>query len=278
MSQNPSTLLLCTDLDRTLLPNGPQPESAQARAAFRRVADQPWIKLAYVSGRYLSLVEDAIDEYQLPKPDYVVTDVGTRIHHHADGDWQPWPEWETEISPGWPGRDPLFELFQDLPELRLQEAGKQSAFKLSYYLPMGADFAALDRHMRERLRGKGFEVNLTWSLDEPAELGLLDVLPTGATKLHAVEYLRTSLQLPRERVLFAGDSGNDLPALSSALPAVLVANASAEVKRQAQDQAREAGTEDRLYLARGDSLGMNGNYAAGIVEGLFHYHPEIGDC
>ena len=31
----PERLLLCTDLDRTLIPNGPQPESPRARAAFR---------------------------------------------------------------------------------------------------------------------------------------------------------------------------------------------------------------------------------------------------
>ena len=31
-------LLLCTDLDRTLLPNGEQPESPQARTLFARLA------------------------------------------------------------------------------------------------------------------------------------------------------------------------------------------------------------------------------------------------
>ncbi|MEJ2621733.1 MAG: haloacid dehalogenase, partial [Candidatus Thiodiazotropha sp.] len=30
-------LLLCTDLDRTLIPNGSQPESAGAREAFKQL-------------------------------------------------------------------------------------------------------------------------------------------------------------------------------------------------------------------------------------------------
>jgi hypothetical protein len=30
-----------------------------------------------------------------------------------------------------------------------------------------------------------------------------------------------------------------------------------------------------LYLARGGLLEMNGNYSAGILEGVAHYHPEL---
>ena len=37
-------LLLCTDLDRTLLPNGEQPESPPARALFARPASLDFLK------------------------------------------------------------------------------------------------------------------------------------------------------------------------------------------------------------------------------------------
>ncbi len=30
----------------------------------------------------------------------------------------------------------------------------------------------------------------------------------------------------------------------------------------------------RLYLPRGNFLGMNGNYTAGVLEGLSHFFPE----
>ncbi len=49
-------LLICTDLDRTLIPNGVQPESHDARRRFSALISQPDIKLAYVSGRHRDLV------------------------------------------------------------------------------------------------------------------------------------------------------------------------------------------------------------------------------
>ena len=54
-------LLLCTDLDRTLIPNGKQPESPGVRALFSRFVNRDEVKLAYVSGRHHALIEQAID-------------------------------------------------------------------------------------------------------------------------------------------------------------------------------------------------------------------------
>ena len=42
-------LLICTDLDRTLLPNGTAPESPSARGRFATVASHPEVALAYVT-------------------------------------------------------------------------------------------------------------------------------------------------------------------------------------------------------------------------------------
>jgi hypothetical protein len=73
-----------------------------------------------------------------------------------------------------------------------------------------------------------------------------------------------------DQTVFAGDSGNDLDVLTSDIPSVLVANADADIKaRMATVSAA------KLYLAKGDFLGMNGNYCAGILEGVAHYHPDI---
>lgn len=72
--------LICTDLDRTLLPNGPQPESATARERFTALVAHPAVTLAYVSGRHRRLVEEAIEHYRLPIPDFVIGDVGTTLY------------------------------------------------------------------------------------------------------------------------------------------------------------------------------------------------------
>ncbi len=86
----------------------------------------------------------------------------------------------------------------------------------------------------------------------------------------------TFLDLSPGAVVFAGDSGNDLDVLASDLPAVLVANGHAEVREQALHLARERGHEERLYLARGAFMDFNGNYAAGVLEGVAHYHADLG--
>ena len=44
-------VLICTDLDRTLLPNGAEPESAGARERFHAVVDRPEVELAFAERR-----------------------------------------------------------------------------------------------------------------------------------------------------------------------------------------------------------------------------------
>jgi len=63
--------------------------------------------------------------------------------------------------------------------------------------------------------------------------------------------------------------------LVSPIPAILVRNASPDIKADAQQIAALEGTGQALYVARGCFQGLNGNYAAGILEGLAYYHPAI---
>ena len=77
------SVLICTDLDRTLLPNGKQPESPAARRRFAEFAAREEVRLAYVTGRHLALVEKAIANYVLPRPDFVIADVGTSLYESA---------------------------------------------------------------------------------------------------------------------------------------------------------------------------------------------------
>jgi HAD superfamily hydrolase (TIGR01484 family) len=272
----PTPLLICTDLDRTLLPNGRQLESPGARTAFSRLVSRPEVTLAYVSGRHRELVEDAIREYQLPSPDWVIADVGTTIYRVYAGEWRNWPEWEQDIAAAWRGltANDLRLLFTDLSSLRLQEESKQNRYKLSYYLPLRIDLDALQQEMLRRLETQQVAVSLIYSVDEATSTGLLDVLPACATKLHAVEFLMQRQGFDYANTVFAGDSGNDLPVLTSAVPSVLVANADVDVIEQARTMARQMGTMAAFYLAQGGFLGMNGNYSAGILEGIAHYRPD----
>jgi hypothetical protein len=270
-------LLLCTDLDRTLLPNGPQPESPHAREMFARLVEDAGVTLAFVSGRDRTLIEEAIRDYGLPRPDFAISDVGSNIYDLRGGDWQPWSGWHARIAPDWGGCDRagLAKLLADLDALRPQEAARQSTFKLSYTVPLDVDRQAMDARVEARLRAHGVSAERVWSVDESASMGLLDVVPSGATKAHAVDFLRVELGVPLEHVVYAGDSGNDLQVLAGPIPSVLVANAAADVVRDASARATEAGHREALHLARGGVFGMNGNYAAGILEGVAHFRPDL---
>ncbi|MGR8932545.1 MAG: HAD-IIB family hydrolase, partial [Gammaproteobacteria bacterium] len=269
-------ILICTDLDRTLLPNGSAPESPQARPVFSTLVAHPEVALAYVSGRHKALVEQAMTEYDLPLPDFVIGDVGTSIYQVTDDGWQEWPQWAKEIAPDWAGREhtDLHRLFSPLSELTMQESAKQNRFKLSYYVPLDIDLTHLLTEMRRLLALHSIRAELIYSIDEPERLGLLDVLPASATKFHAVEFLIKQLGFRFDHAVFAGDSGNDLPVLTSVIRSILVANASDDVRQEALKLARCNATEDALYLAKGGFMGMNGNYSAGILEGVAHYLPR----
>jgi sucrose-6-phosphatase len=273
----PDHLLLCTDLDRTLLPNGPQPESLQARNEFAALAADSRLVLAYVTGRDRQLVQQALTEYQLPQPDFVIGDVGTTIYRiEADGNWRADQAWEARIGADWSGRTnrELRHLLAGVPDLRLQEESKQNRHKLSYYLALDTDRKAVVKNVTERLQTAAVRARVVWSIDEQAAIGLLDILPASASKYHAVAMLQQLLGCTDSNTVFSGDSGNDMEVLTSSIPAVLVANSDPEVQKEALQLAAASGHSAQLYIARGGYNDMNGNYSAGILEGIAHYHPE----
>lgn len=273
-------ILLCSDLDRTLIPNGREEESEKARPLLRYLARQPGFRLVYVTGRDEKLIADAIADYDLPMPDYAIGDVGTSIYGVSGSpenpEFSPRHDWQEQISRDWQGlrHDDLAELFTDLNELRPQEPEKQNSYKVSYYVDVDADRKALSETMRRRLEKKNIRASIITSVDEQAGVGLVDILPERATKVHAIRFLIEEFGIPESRVVFSGDSGNDLPALTSGLQAVLVKNAAEDVRGEARATVSEKGIESKLYLARGGFLEMNGNYAAGVLEGLVHFLPE----
>ena len=91
-------ILICTDLDGTLIPDGRAPESPSARERFARVVARPEVMLAYVTGRHMELVEEAIAGYSLPVPQLVVADVGATIYDVNPGSWRPWPSWAQQAG------------------------------------------------------------------------------------------------------------------------------------------------------------------------------------
>ena len=276
-------LLLCTDLDGTLLPNGEAREAPGARTLLARLVEAVPLRLAYVTGRDPQRVRDAIRRWSLPAPTHVVADVGTSIFDADEtGAWHENASWRARNTELWGGRDgpALQALLDGVASLTPQEPDRQRPFKRSWYLPADARRERVEREVLERLDGAGVRTQRIFSLDPGTGRGLLDLVPEDAGKLGAVRHLRDSLGYASDEILFGGDSGNDLDVLVAEVPSVLVANADRATREAARAGAERAGNVARLHLADGApevlrELGLDGNYAGGLIEGLLRFHPEL---
>jgi hypothetical protein len=243
---------------------------------FRRLAEHSHIYLAYVSGRDRQLILDAIEEFYLPLPDYAIGNVGTTLYRITNDHWQLSEDWSDEIGKDWKelSWEGLAEFFEDMGDIRLQEPEKQTRYKLSFYTDQNIDHQRLISDIRRILKQKHVRANIIWSVDETGTNGLLDILPPRANKLHAIEFLMQQEQFSENRTVFAGDSGNDLDVLTSGLQAILVKNAMRDVRQEAVEAMSAKRMMNHLYLPEGNFWGLNGNYAAGVMEGLVHFVPE----
>jgi sucrose-6F-phosphate phosphohydrolase len=264
-------------MDRTILPNGDQEESSEVRSVLRLLVERPEIHIAYVSGRDKNLIQEAITEYDLPFPEYAVGDVGTTIYELTGNNWTPWEDWFREIAKDWNGleSEDLTGILKGFDNLKLQEPEKQNRFKLSYYADKNANGRQLVDQIQAYLSKQKLSSRIIWSVDEQRNSGLVDILPQRASKLHAIRYLMDQKGYRKSKVVFCGDSGNDLNVLISDIQAVLVKNASEDVRLEALESVVKNGRAETLYMAKGDFMGMNGNYTAGVLEGLAHFEPDV---
>ena len=76
----------------------------------------------------------------------------------------------------------------------------------------------------------------------------------------AVRYLHDTLGLDQDRLVYAGDSGNDRAAMLSGFNVIVVANALDTLKATIREQAETLGLDHRIYFAKTP-------YAHGVLEG-----------
>lgn len=262
--------ILATDLDRTLLPNGEWPADPDAIGLFNSLTRQDGLRVVYVTGRSLDLAERAIDEFGVRHPDVLIGDVGTSIRRFEGGSWHPFDGWAAHVrrmSPRWDA-DAVRAAMREIAHTREQERVHCGPFKQSYYVDHARREDVVARV--EQVFGGRFDEVAIYSFDSQSGEGLLDLLPNSATKQTALEYLAQALDVPRDDVVFCGDSGNDLFPLTAGFAGVMVRNAD----EQLVDGVRRAMAEDpslRVYHARGGFRGLNGYYTGGVLEGAHHY-------
>ena len=237
--------ILATDLDRTLLPNGPWPADPGAIELFNRMTTEQGVLVVYVTGRNLDLTERAIREFGVRFPDVLCGDVGTTIRRYEQGDWQFDPGWSEHVrrqSPRWDA-DRIRAAVADIAGLREQEPEHLNAFKQSYYADHDRGEAIL-AEVAKRVEGHFDEVSI-YSFDPQDGKGLLDFLPASATKRTALEYVAEAFGASHSEVVFCGDSGNDIFPLTAGFRGVMVRNADDQLLVRV-NQARE---EDPAGLA-----------------------------
>lgn len=190
LEQSPSFLpkadyLLVCDIDNTLVGDD---------GALHQLIDwlktQPRVALAVATGRNLEQTLAVLVEHGVPNPEIFITDVGTRITYrqrlHED------QAWAAHLRHRW-WRDGVVEVLRSHAELRLQEKAAQSEFKVSYYFePQRPPSLPV---LLKTLRGKGIAARAIVSHER-----YLDILPSRASKGHAIRFLCFRWGLPLDCV------------------------------------------------------------------------------
>jgi hypothetical protein len=211
MSREP--WILATDLDGTFLGG-----TAEERRRFYRflagLGDR--FTLIFVTGRELEntlplLGCAAHGEPELPRPRYIVSDIGTMIvDGHTLEPIEPIQAW---VAAAWGDANARVEsLLADEPGLVPQCVGAH--YRVSYFF----DPALLSPLTLDKIETAGFD----WLLSHGR---FLDVLPRGVSKGPTLLRLLARRGLAGQRVVVAGDTLNDLSLFETGLPGIAVGNA-----------------------------------------------------
>ena len=236
--------LLATDLDGTFI--GDQDSMFELWQDLRSQR----ISLVFSTGRHMDSIEDF---YQLHDPVFpahaCVCMVGTEIWHLNGGVYERDEEWARFLSQGW-DRRAVEDITGSVPHVVPQPDEWQSPLKASYFVDDGKGEAVAA--VKEGLEEAGISAKVVYSGDR-----FLDVLPAGSGKGEAVAKVVASLGVTPDRVVTAGDSGNDLDMMRPDLGfrGIAVGNSRPELL---------SADLPNLYHARA-------SFAAGVKEGLIHY-------
>lgn len=259
--------ILATDLDGTFIPLGNDRQQVRDLRTLADYSAAGKLTIVFVTGRHLDSISDAVIEHDLPIPDIIIGDVGTSIYLR-EGDpagsgistsdsirlaetHRLNPEYAKALEQivGSCTHESLRNELQAVEGIRIQEPFKQGPFKLSYYA--GAELLETVQHaIGSILADRKLPWELLVSVDPFNGDGLVDLLPINVNKSFALKWWLAQLPSDRSNVVFTGDSGNDLAALTSGVQAIVVGNASGQVVENVLQHHNECGTRDRVFLAK----------------------------
>ncbi len=233
--------LLITDIDNTLIGDD------NSLQLLLDVLDENRKYLAWgvATGRSLELTLEAMTEYNIPIPDILICSVGTEIYYGPDLRMD--KGWKQHISHVWKPEH-IKEALLPFEWLVFQESEGQRSHKISYYLENIDNRLA---KITDEIKKQKLRCQIIYSHGQ-----FLDILPHRASKGKAVSYLQSKYAFLPRFIMVAGDSGNDSDMLTGKTRGLIVGNHS--------DELSHLQGEPRIYFSQGQ-------YAAGILEGLQHY-------
>ncbi len=235
--------ILVTDVDNTLL--GDTDALNEMKQKFK---DSPIdFAIGIATGRTIDSTVKTLEQWDVPIPDFLITSVGSEIYYGHDLTQD--MDWKRHIRYKWEP-DRLYEHISGLPGINPQPEEDQREFKLSFFIDPSK--APKKREIVRILRQNNLHAKVIFSHQQ-----YLDFLPVRASKGLAIWYISNKWGTPMEKILVAGNSGNDEEMLTINVLAVVVGNYSAELEPLRKNP--------RVYFAKGA-------YARGILEGIDHYN------
>ena len=131
--------------------------------------------------------------------------------------------WHSKIDKNWDA-EVIRGLLSSRRDLELQPEEFQSAFKVSYYLHDASPEEILS--LQKEIQGASVETEVIYSSNRD-----LDFLPLRANKGKAAMFLASTWAIAGNRVLVAGDSGNDRALFEQGFRGIIVGNAHPELKQ-----------------------------------------------
>lgn len=250
-------LMVVSDLDFTMVDHNDPSHDALIKFNLLWAAEfaQDSI-LVFSTGRSPSKFQDLKGQVPLLTPDVLIMSVGTEIMYgeslEADKGW------EEVLNEGW-DRSAVVEEAKHFPQLRFQEESEQRPHKVSWFIDDQSQAQAAIDGISERLKSRGVRFKLIYSGGHA-----VDVLPEGAGKGRALEYLLRKLEEEGRKPAFTlacGDSGNDIELFTvEAAHGVIVGNAMSELVQWYERQ------EKKAHIFRATE-----RCAGGILQALQHY-------
>ena len=235
--------LILTDIDNTLTG-----DDGAMQEFFRLIAEAPLhVGFGIATGRRYEEVMRMIHDLDIPRPEVLITSVGTEIYYGKNFTMD--RSWHKHIGFRWePER--VREVLDGQPGFYRQPDHEQSAFKVSYQIDPAVSPKV--NRIKRMLRENGLQAKVVLSHGM-----FLDVIPTRAGSGVSVRHIAYKWNFPLEHILAAGDSGNDEGMLSVNALGVVVGNYGPELEKLRK--------YPRVYFAQAP-------HAAGIIEGIRYYN------